>query len=308
MPPLESLVSPQVQSRLFGVLGDPIEHSLSPALHNAAFAALELPHVYLRFRVPPHDLPAALDEARRLGIRGLNLTIPLKETVLPLLDAISPEARAMEAVNTLTFEGRRVLGDNTDGRGFLRALAGHVRFRGADVVLIGAGGSARAVGTALVRQGCAALTIANRTPARAEALAERLAVVGTAHVRVVPLAALGRTSTVERASLVVNTTPAGVEGAVRIPIRAAATPARCVFADLVYAARPTPFLAAARRAGRATLDGRGMLLHQGALAFERWLGVPAPRAAMARALAAAGLPLTQPRAARTSRAARPVHP
>lgn len=301
-------MSSQVQARLFGVLGDPIEHSLSPTLHNAAFAALGLPHVYLRFRVAPRELRAALTDAQRVGIRGLNLTIPLKETVLPLLDGISSEAKAIGAVNTLTLEGRRILGDNTDGRGFLRSLAGHVSVRGAHVVVIGAGGSARAVTAALVRGGCATLTIANRTPARATALATRLGSPPMTHVRVIPLAMLGQRSTIGDATIIVNTTPAGLHADVRLPLRVSATQPRCLFVDLVYGARPTPFLIAAQRAGRATLDGRGMLLHQGALAFERWLGVDAPRAAMSRALAEAGLPLTRPGARRSRDSARQVHP
>src|SRR5213083_2442996 len=138
------------QARLFGVLGDPVDHSLSPAMHNAAFAAAGLPHVYLRYRVPATRLPAAVREAKALRMGGLNLTVPLKEAVLPLLDAVTREAERIGAVNTVLFTpGGGTVGDNTDGRGFLAALRGRVRLRGARALIIGAGGSARAVGAAL---------------------------------------------------------------------------------------------------------------------------------------------------------------
>lgn len=294
------------QARLFGVLGDPVDHSLSPAMQNAAFAATGLPHVYLRFRVPAARLPGAVREAKALRMGGLNLTVPLKEAVLPLLDGLTPEAERIGAVNTVVFgPDGRTRGDNTDGEGFLRALRGHVRVRGARTVLIGAGGSARAVGVALARAGAAGITIANRTPSRADRLAERLGRLGggTA-IGTISLAALARGAGLDDASLVVNATPAGL-GASTIAIRPAATPRGCLFVDLVYARRPTPFLAAAARGGRRTLDGGHMLLHQGALAFEAWTGRRAPRAAMARALRAAGLALTEPRRTRTVGARRP---
>src|SRR2546428_289264 len=119
-----------MQARLFGVLGDPVDHSLSPAMHNAAFAAAGLPHVYLRYRVPATRLPAAVREAKALRMGGLNLTVPLKEAVLPLLDAVTREAERIGAVNTVLFApGGRTVGDNTDGRGFLAALRGRVRLR-----------------------------------------------------------------------------------------------------------------------------------------------------------------------------------
>jgi shikimate dehydrogenase len=297
-------VGRHVHARLFGVLGDPVEHSLSPAMHNAAFAALGLPHLYLRYRVQPDALPAALAEARCLNMGGLNLTIPLKEAVLPHVDRLTPEARAIGAVNTLVFRRDGILGDNTDGRGFVTSLAGHVRVRGARAVLIGAGGAARAVAVALVRGGCHRLTLANRTGARAEALADRLRHLGPASIDVVPLDHLARGDALEGAAVVVNTTSAGLRGAV-LPVRHAASPVRCLFVDLVYAARPTAFMAAARRAHRRALDGSGMLLHQGALAFETWTARRAPLTVMARALAEAGLPLTRPRRSPNVRRARP---
>jgi shikimate dehydrogenase len=299
---LASVLSPT----LFGVLGDPVDHSLSPAMQNAAFAAAGLPHVYLRYRVAPQALAAALDEARALGMGGLNLTIPLKEVALGLVDRLTAEAQRIGAVNTIVFErrGDRLVGDNTDGHGFLASLRGRVRLRGQTAVILGAGGSARAVGAALAASGCARLVIANRTAARGERLASRLADLGGAPVVSVPLASRALRDVLGDAVLVVNTTPAGLAGA-SLPVEPAAAPPHCLFVDLVYGARPSRFLARAARARRRTLDGGLMLLHQGALAFEAWTGRPAPRAAMARALRAAGLSLTEPGAAASVPARRP---
>ena len=275
----------QEKTRLFGVLGDPVDHSLSPAMHDAAFAARRLPHVYLRFRVSPTSLPRALDEARQLGMGGLNLTVPLKEAALPLVNDLTPAADRAGAVNTILFRGTRLVGHNTDGDGFVRSLRGRVRLRGARVVLIGAGGSARAVGSSLARAGCAHLTLINRTRARAEALADRLGALGAMSVSVLPLDRDGDAALCT-AQVVVNTTSTGLAGG-RLPIRAAAAPSSCLFIDLTYGVTPTPFLRDARRHRRPVLDGAPMLLHQGALAFEAWTGTRAPLAAMERGLGSA---------------------
>jgi len=302
-------LAPSPSPTLFGVLGDPVDHSLSPAMQNAAFAAAGLPHVYLRYRVSPQALAAALDEARALGMGGLNLTIPLKEVALGLVDRLTDEAQRIGAVNTIVFErrGDRLVGDNTDGRGFLASLRGRARLRGQTAVIIGAGGSARAVGTALAGSGCARVVVANRTPARGERLASRLADLGGAPIASVPLASRGLRDLLADAALVVNTTPAGLAGAT-LPIDPRVTPRHCLFVDLVYGVRPSRFLARAARARRRTLDGSLMLLHQGALAFEAWTGRSAPRPAMARALRDAGLSLTEPRGAASVATRRPPRP
>jgi shikimate dehydrogenase len=278
-------------ARLFGVLGDPVDHSLSPAMHNAAFAATELPYLYLRFRVPPDALEDALAEARRLGMGGLNLTLPLKEAALPLVDEVTPAARQIGAVNTIVFQDGRLRGDNTDARGFLQALAGRVQIDRAHVVIVGAGGSARAVGTALATSGCSHVTIANRTIGRAAELGRSLEAIAPIRTSITSLDTLADGIGLSDVRLVVNTTSIGL-GAEPIAVRHGATPHDCVFMDLVYGAQPTPFLRAAARARRRTLDGSDMLLHQGALAFEAWIDRPAPLAAMRHALAQAGLAVT----------------
>jgi len=278
------------RARVFGVLGDPIDHSLSPAMHNAAFAALALPHLYLRYRVTPTGLPAALAEARRLAMGGLNLTVPLKEVALPLLDEISPAAARIRAVNTVSFRRGRLVGDNTDGQGFAAALRTRVRIARSPALVLGAGGSARAVVSALIDAGCPRLVIANRTLERAERLADDL---GTerGRVRAVPLADVSAELAPDTA-VVVNTTSAALAGGrIRLDVHRSAP--TCLFVDLAYGRR-TSFLAAARLPGRPTMDGGLMLLHQGARAFTTWTGRRAPLGAMAAALRSAGLALPEP--------------
>jgi len=258
-------------------------------MHQAAYTARRMPHVYLRHPVRPDELAAAFDDARRLRMGGLNLTVPLKETALPLLDALTPMAKRIGAVNTvIPRAGGRLVGDNTDGLGFVRSLGGLARIRGDRVVVIGAGGSARAVGVALTDAGVARLTLVNRTQSRADALAALLAQAGAATVRVAAFDTLETGEILDDADMVVNTTSAGLQGAA-LRLRWRAAPRATLFVDLLYGATPTPFVTAARRAGRRAVDGSGMLLHQGALAFERWLGVRAPLAAMRDALAVHGL-------------------
>jgi shikimate dehydrogenase len=284
------------RARVFGVLGDPVDHSLSPTMHNAAFAALALPHLYLRYRVTPTGLPAALAEARRLAMGGLNLTVPLKEVALPLLDEIGPAAARIRAVNTVCFHRGRLVGDNTDGRGFTAALRTRVRIARSPVLVLGAGGSARAVATALIDAGCPRLVIANRTLARAARLADDL---GTepGRVRAVPLTDVSGELGPDIA-VVVNTTSAALaDDRIRLDVRRSAP--TCLFVDLAYGRR-TPFLAAAHRARRPTMDGGLMLLHQGALAFTMWTGRRAPLGAMAAALRSAGLALPEPLPGSTS--------
>ena len=268
------------QARLFGVLGDPVDHSLSPVMQNAAFAAAGLPHLYLRYRVPPAALAAALREAKALGMGGLNLTVPLKEAVLPLLDALTPAAERAAAVNTIILSpGGRLLGDNTDGEGFVRALGG--RARGARAVVIGAGGSGAAVAAALSRAGAATVTIANRTVARAERLAARLAGPRRAKIGIAPLTALASGAALEDATLVVNATPLTAPDEIA-PLDAIAPPAALV--DLVYGETLTPWIERARGAGRAAWDGLGLLVFQARRSLALWTGREVPVEPLARAV------------------------
>jgi len=270
-------------TRVVAILGDPVEHSRSPRMHNAAFAGLDLDYVYVPLRVAPADLGRALAGVRALGFAGLNVTVPHKERILPLLDRLSPAAAAIGAVNTVVRDGEDLVGHNTDAEGFLRALAKlGFRPRGKAVVLLGAGGSARAAAWALVHSRVGRLTILNRNVARASALARKLSSPG--RVEAGPLAAAERPEVVGEADLIVNCTTLGLDGTSTPAVAIRLTRESCRFYDVVYGARPTPFVQAARRQRRRASDGLGMLVEQAGLAFRLWTRRKPPLDAMARAL------------------------
>lgn len=267
-------------TQLAGVLGYPVRHSLSPAMHNAAFRSLGLNWVYLAFEVPPDLLPQAIAGMRGLGIQGLNLTIPHKEAVIPLLNGLTDAAEQIGAVNTLFWDGGRLLGDNTDAEGFLRAVreAG-VKPAGQTVLILGAGGAARAVAYALANTNCR-LIIANRTLERAVTLAEAFDAEAT---EMTPESLRRVLPTVDG---IVNCTSLGMAPHTETtpPIEWSVVRDTAWVCDLVYRPLQTRLLSEAAARRLKIIDGLGMLVHQGALAFERWTGLPAPVEAMRRAL------------------------
>ncbi len=271
--------------QVYGILGWPVAHSRSPAMQEAAFRALGIDAVYVPFPVRPERLADAVAGLRALGIAGANVTLPHKEAVIALLDEVEPDARAIGAVNTIVRSGDRLLGANTDAPGLVRALAeAGFEPKGTRAVVLGAGGAARAAVVGLARAGAALVTVAARRLDRAEALAEELAPVsgGTA-LAAADLARLGEAFA--QADLVVQATSATLEGRAEAEAFAAslpldALPAQATVNDLVYEPRETAVLRRARARGLCTVDGLGMLLHQGAIAFERWTGRDAPLAAM----------------------------
>jgi len=272
-------------TRVIAILGDPVEHSRSPAMHNAAFATLGLDYVYVSLRVPPADLRRAMLGVRALGLAGLNVTVPHKEAILPLLDRLSPEARAIGAVNTVVRRGSRLEGQNTDAEEFRRALAKlDLRAKARSVVLLGADGSTRAAAWALAQDGVRSLTILNRSVDRAAALARTIRRRHRITTVAIPLQVNASRDALRGTDLVVNCTSVGLDGRSVPPIAIAATPKHCLFYDLVYAAGPTPLVRTARRAGRRAENGFGMLLEQAGLAFRAWTGRKAPLDVMARAL------------------------
>lgn len=296
-------------TRIVAVIGDPIAHSRSPVMHNAAFRALGLDFAYCAFRVRPDDVGAAIAAVRALGLAGLNVTIPHKQAVIPHLDALSPVARLTGAVNTIVNRDGVLHGDNTDVPGLSRALdeAG-LAPRAKLALVLGAGGSARATVAALARR-TRTVVVAARRPEQADALIADLQPGVRARLIAVPLADLATddgpaAKHLAAADVVVNTTPVGMHGGDFLPFAFAATPRGCLYYDLVYTERVTPFLAAAKRARRRGANGLGMLLHQGAVAFEQWTGVAAPVAVMRSALRAAmaSTPAKRPAAAAKRRA------
>lgn len=274
-------------TRVVAILGNPVDHSLSPRMHNAAYAALGLDYVYVPLRATPATIRGAVRAMRDLGIVGFNVTVPYKQDVVRLVDCLTPTAEAIGAVNTIYRSGDEIVGDNTDAEGFAVALRSHgVRIRGARVLVIGAGGSARAVLHALVHGGAADIVLANRTPSKAAKLSREIA--GTRKLRAAGLDALRDETLLATRSLVVNCTPVGLKGDDFLAYDAAATPKGCAHFDLAYGESLTPFLAKAARAKRPTIDGRHMLVHQGAAAFRRFTGKKAPLDVMLRAVGVGG--------------------
>jgi shikimate dehydrogenase len=279
-------VLPDAHTRLAVLLGDPVAHSLSPLLHNTAFRAAGVNAVYLATRVPSASARDAVAGLRALNVMGANVTIPHKRTLLPLLDVLTPEAEAIGAVNTITrLDDGTLRGDNTDTTGFLNGLDAD-GLRGADVVVFGCGGGARAVAYAvLTALHPASLTIAARTPAHGEALAQSFAPLDDRSVlRVVSLGKAG--DAVRKSRLVVNATPLGMHPHTEEtpwPRAEDFGPEQTVY-DLVYTPAETRLLRDAADCGARTIGGLEMLIGQAAAAFEQWAGQAMPVDAVRTAL------------------------
>ncbi|MBI3246822.1 MAG: shikimate dehydrogenase [Deltaproteobacteria bacterium] len=273
------------QTRIVGIFGDPIAHTRSPAMQNAGFRALNLPYAYVPFLVHPADLAKAVQAIRAYNLLGVNVTVPHKERIVRYLDDLSTEAKLCGAVNTVVNREGVLFGDNTDGRGFLASLQERgLSPQERDIIIVGAGGSTRAVLVSLIRAGSARITIANRTVAKARALVSTYRTLGNTQLEAVSLDHLEEPALLGNATLVVNCTSVGLHGESFPPLAFRATPRTCLFYDLLYRPEQTSFLRQARVARRSTVDGRRMLLHQGALAFSLWTSQPAPLEDMTRAL------------------------
>lgn len=274
---------PGPTTALLGLLGNPVAHSGSPAMHNAAFRAVGRDACYLAFHVDERDVAAAINGLQAIGVAGLNVTVPHKEQALSLADRVTPRAEAAGAANVLAFKDGIIVADNTDGAGFLRALtAAGVEVDGRAVLLIGAGGAARAVAAACAAAGATQLVVANRSPARAEALLSQVPLAGAVGVAC-PLTAVGHW--LPKAQLVIQATSLGLKPGDPVPWSdwAGARPGTTVV-DLLYKAGGTPFMHRVRDRGLTVLDGRGMLVWQAALAWDLWFGQLGPAAVMAAAL------------------------
>jgi shikimate dehydrogenase len=273
----------------FAVIGAPVEHSRSPQMHEAAYRALGIDATYERVHVEPEDLERFLDERSR-SFRGFNATLPHKEHLLSLVDVVTERATVVGAINSVTVEADgRLEGDNTDAPGLVGALAeAEVVVKGARVVVLGAGGAARASVVGLGEAGAARITVVARRPEAASSLCDSLAPYLSTDLDAVPLAGpldglFGETDLlVQATSATLGDTDVARAFASSLPL--AALPDHAVVTDLVYAPLRTTVLAAAESRGLRTADGLGLLIHQGALSFERWLGRPAPIDAMRRVL------------------------
>ncbi|MDP9331364.1 MAG: shikimate dehydrogenase [Actinomycetota bacterium] len=264
-------------SRTVGIIGWPVAHSLSPAIHNAAFAAMGLDWVYVPLPVEPGGLRDALGGLAALGFAGANVTMPHKSDCADIVDVVADDALRLRAVNTIVVEPAGLRGHNTDAPGFDRFLRRDVGFEpaGRSALMFGAGGAARACGLALARGGLAHLTVVVREPERAEGLRETLEGFDTE----ISVIAFGGSVEVA-ADLVVNATPLGARGE-ELPVPPLGPEVLVI--DLLYHPAVTPLLTSARNAGAATFGGLGMLLHQAALSFELWTGQQPPLDVMSAA-------------------------
>lgn len=275
------------RTALYGIIGNPVTHTLSPAMHNAAFAELGDNSVYLPF--PVVDLEAGMIGLKALGVKGVSVTIPYKEAVIPLLDEIEAVARKIGAVNTLAIkdvDGKKLLcGSNTDWVGANRALAEQVKLQGVSVVLLGAGGSARAIGFGLQHEG-AKVVLCSRTESRGRALAAELGCLWH------PLA----DADTLQGDVLVNATSVGMQPKIDVsPVPLAILARFQVVMDIVYAPMETRLLMEAKAAGCRVINGLEMLLYQGVAQFELWTGKTAPVELMRQRLyQATGNSLTEP--------------
>jgi shikimate dehydrogenase len=280
------------QAALAGVMGWPVGHSLSPRLHGFWLRQHRIDGTYVPLAVEPANLAQALRALPALGFRGVNLTIPHKEPALAVVDRITPAAARIGAVNTVVVTADGLLGENTDGYGFMENLAaGAPGWRPADgpAVLLGAGGAARAIAVALIDAGATELRLVNRTLARAEALADQLADAARQHGTALAVLPWRDGAALAGASLLVNTSSLGMTGQPPLEIDLQDLPRAALVTDIVYSPIETGLLAAARARGHAVVDGLGMLLHQARPGFRAWFGVDPEVSEALRATVLAGL-------------------
>ncbi|HEU5139048.1 MAG TPA: shikimate dehydrogenase [Bacillales bacterium] len=257
--------------KLFALIGHPVGHSLSAIMHNEEFQALGLPHRYECFDVDPANLGKAIDGIRALGIAGFNVTVPHKVKVMQYLDEIDEEARQIGAVNTVVNQSGYLIGMNTDGKGFLHSLRDVTgeALSSSRVLMVGAGGAARGVAVTLDRYGVKQLDIANRTLEKAESLIEDGIRKSMAQVITLEEAESG----LPEYDVIINTTPVGMSpNTDELPMGLNGVKPGTVLADLIYNPLQTKWLKIGEGLGATTMNGIGMFVGQGALAFEKWTG------------------------------------
>ena len=268
-------MTPRGSTRVAAVIGDPIAHSRSPVIFNAAFAALDLYWVYVAFPVAAGQGGAAVGAMRTLGLAAMSVTMPHKTDAAHACDRLTAAAGALDTVNAIWWEGDMIVGDSTDGAGFLAAVADEgVAVVGQPVTVLGAGGAARAIVAALGGAGAEVTVVARRLDA---ALTAAVLAPGATVVALDDATALS--AAVERARVVVNATPIGMAGE-RAPFPVELLRADALVYDTVYHPAPTPLVVAATARGVAAVNGLGMLVHQAAVAFEHFTGVRAPLGVM----------------------------
>jgi shikimate dehydrogenase len=273
--------------KVVGIIGYPLGHSLSPAMHNAAFKKLGLDFEYVPFEVNPDDLPEALKGMRALHIAGFNVTIPHKETIVTLLDEVTKLARIIGAVNTVVNQEGKLIGYNTDGAGFIDSLKEDAQTdpQGKNVVLLGAGGAARAVAVILAEAKAKSLILTDIQNEKAKCLAEYVGSYFDIACNFVEPDSQELQTAIDKADILVNSTPIGMHPKTgQSPLsQTIKLHAGLLVYDLVYNPSKTKLLKTAKAAGCRTCSGLGMLVRQGALAFTLWTGKEAPVEVMRQA-------------------------
>ncbi|MFZ3588232.1 shikimate dehydrogenase [Bacillus sp. DJP31] len=258
--------------KLYGVIGDPISQSMSPSMHNAAFSNLGLTAKYMAFHVTPDRLPAAIEGIRGLGIAGLNVTIPHKVSIMTLLDEIDPLAKKIGAVNTIVNEFGKLIGYNTDGAGYVTSLKEAIpkkRIQDQSILLIGAGGAARAIYFTLIDEGVEKVDIANRTKETARQLIHSR---NSSSSLAMDLSEAE--SVVDSYDIIINTTSIGMYPSLdHTPIHLGHIKENTIVSDIIYNPIETKWLRVAKSFGAKTLNGVDMFVFQGALSFEKWTGI-----------------------------------
>jgi shikimate dehydrogenase len=272
------------KTQLYAVIGDPIGHTLSPAIQNAAFEALNMDAVFVAFKVSPGNVGNAMQGLRGLGIRGLNVTMPHKTAVIPYLNEVDETAKYLSSVNTILNENRMLTGFSTDGTGAHRALEqSGAKLKGKKIVLLGAGGAARAIAYTLARE-VKELIILNRTPKKISELAETLNRKFEKKITVAQLTPENIQKSLKKADILVNATSVGMQqNPKQSLVKTAWLKSNLTVMDIVYNPVETKLAKDAKAAGATVINGVEMLVHQGAASFEIWTGKPAPVKVMRQA-------------------------
>lgn len=272
------------RTQIYGVIGDPIAHSLSPAMHNAAFQSLKLDCIYLAFNVKSDKVEDALKGMRSLGIHGLNVTMPHKKAVIPYLDEVDKTARFLSSVNTIFNDNGRLRGFSTDGTGAHHALEeSGVEIRDKKIVLLGGGGAAKAIAYTLARE-AGELILLNRTPEKVKALVEALSRTYPGKVIAAPLSPSTIRAELADADILINATSVGMSpNTSESLVKPEWLKPNLTVMDIVYNPLETKLAKAARIVGARVISGLEMLVYQGAASFEIWNGQPAPVKVMRQA-------------------------
>lgn len=272
------------KTKIYGLLGYPVKHSLSPLIHNAAFKTKGIDACYLCFETKPEDIKQAIDGIRALNIQGVNLTIPHKEIAVPYLDEIDKDAEIIGAINTIVRRKNRLIGYNTDAEGFIKALKKDLKLdlKRKSVFLFGAGGAGKAVAISLAKYGAKQIFVVEKNKKKAKSLLESIK-RNFPHTQI-ELTHSHNQEAIKKAHLLVNATPIGMNPNDNLIVNPVYFSSRLNIFDIVYNTAETKLLRVARKKGLKAINGLGMLIYQAALSFELWTGEQAPFDVMKKAL------------------------